>query len=41
MKNITNPATTTSGLLRGTCYAAGFGLLMVAGSIVHANPWVR
>ena len=39
MKNTTNPATTTSGLLRGTCYVADFGLLMVVGR--HAKPWIR
>jgi hypothetical protein len=41
MKNTTNPATTTSGLLRGTCYVAGFGLLMAVGIALHFRPWVR
>ena len=41
MKNTTNPATTTSGLVRGTCYVADFGLLMAVGSLYHAKPWIR
>jgi hypothetical protein len=40
MKNTTNPATTTSGLLRGTANVAGFGLLMVVAGLYHAKPWI-